>query len=313
MALAAAEGADATHCTLAELLELRTRSGAIDLVASAARSRTDPGAAPSRLRGRGIEFEEVRAYAPGDDVRAIDWRVTARTGKPHTRLFRAERERPVYLLLDQRAPMYFGSRVRLKSQQALRAATLLAWAALAGGDRVGGLVLEDATHHERRPRRSRHAVLELLRLGLAANARLARPQAAGTPLPFATALTALRRVARPGSLAILVGDFHDWSEDAARQLHLLARHVEVHGLRIEDPLERALPGAGGARVTDGARELEIALGSRAARERYGQRAQALSARLHEDFGRCGSPLRTLDAGADTAEALARWYRAGKAR
>lgn len=302
--------AGALRCTLPELIALRAAAGALSPGASSAVRRALPGgAAPSRQRGRGIEFEEVRAYAAGDDVRSIDWRVTARTGRPHTRLFRAERERPVYLLVDQRAGMRFGSRVRLKSVQALRAAALLGWAALAAGDRVGGLVLEDGVHHERRPRRSRNAVLALLQLGLAANERLlADPRVPAAAVPLADAIEALRRVARPGSLAILLSDFHDLDAGAARQLHLLARHVEVHGLRVVDPLERVLPAGAQARATDGARELDLPLASPAARERYATRAAARGAELAALFGRNGAPFHDLDTGADTVAALTAWYR-----
>jgi uncharacterized protein (DUF58 family) len=297
-----------TCCTIAELLALRAAAAAVDLAARPTRARAEPGgAAPSRQRGRGIEFEEVRAYAPGDDVRSIDWRVTARTGRPHTRVFRAERERPVYLLIDQRAQMRFGSQVRLKSVQALRAAALLAWAALGGGDRIGGLVLTDTGHHERRPRRSRHAVLELLRLGLAANMRLAagEPPRAAPESRLEDALAALRRVARPGSLAVLISDFHDLDGGAQRQLHLLARHVEVRGLWVLDPLERELPRGGTVRATDGQRALDLPLAT--ARVRHAEQAALRAAEVRGVFRRNGAPMHELETGADTAPALALCY------
>jgi uncharacterized protein (DUF58 family) len=135
--------------------ELIRKVRRIQIHTSRVTSEALAGTYHSAFRGRGVEFEEVRPYVVGDDVRTIDWRVSARTGRAHTRLFRAERERPVYLLLDQRHSMFFGTRGSMKSVQAAHAAALLAWAALAGGDRVGGLVLGSAGRQESRPRRSR--------------------------------------------------------------------------------------------------------------------------------------------------------------
>jgi uncharacterized protein (DUF58 family) len=300
--------ASGTRAALEDLLALRAAAAALGLAAPPTAGEAG-GAARSRLRGRGIEFEEVRAYAPGDDVRTIDWRVTARTGRPHTRVFRAERERPVYLLLDQRTPMFFGSRGCLKSVQALHALALFAWCAVDAGDRVGGLVLGDTAHHERRPRRSRRAVLELLRLGLEANHGLGAPRALpAVTVRLADALHGLRRVARPGGLALLISDFHDWDEEAHRQLVMLARHVEVHGVCIVDPLERELPAVGAARVSDGAHVLDLDTGSARLRARYRAERMARASRLAASFVEAGAPLRELSTDAAAAATLGRWYR-----
>ena len=106
----------------------------------------------TKLKGRGMEFAEARPYQPGDDVRHIDWRVTARTVRTHTKLYREERERPVMLVLDQCRQMFFGSRKRLKSVQAARIAALMGWRALLRGDRVGAILFSEKLHYEIRPR-----------------------------------------------------------------------------------------------------------------------------------------------------------------
>ena len=137
----------------ARQLELGRRNRALSALA---------GPNKSNFRGRGIDFEEVRSYQPGDDIRTIDWRVTARTGSAHTKLFREERERPVLVVVDQRSSMFFGSSHCFKSVLAAQLASLLAWSALDAGDRVGGLVFNEAGHREIRPRRSRKTVLALL-------------------------------------------------------------------------------------------------------------------------------------------------------
>ena len=105
----------------------------------------------SRQKGRGMEFDEARHYLPGDDIRAIDWRVTARTGKTHTKIYREERERPVFILCDLTASMQFGSQLLLKSVQAAHIAALLSWAAAARGDKVGALIFNDGMHRECKP------------------------------------------------------------------------------------------------------------------------------------------------------------------
>ena len=126
------------------------------------------GAKRSQRRGRGVEFEEVRQYAAGDDIRAIDWRVTARSGEPHTKLFHEEKERPVLVAVDLRKPMKFGSVNCFKSVLAAHCASLLLWSALQHGERVGGMVFGDEHAQDTRPRRSKHAVLSMVQSMVAA-------------------------------------------------------------------------------------------------------------------------------------------------
>ena len=116
----------------------------------------------SKVRGRGLNFEELRAYYPGDDIRTIDWKVTARTQKPHARVFTEERERPALLVVDQRMDMFFGSRLNMKSVTAAEAAALGAWRILDQGDRVGALVFNDTEIVEIRPHRSQQNVMRIL-------------------------------------------------------------------------------------------------------------------------------------------------------
>ena len=131
-------------------LEIGTKKRASSLMAGTQRSP---------FKGRGINFEEVRRYQPGDEIRHMDWRVTARTGEPHLKLFQEERERPVIFVVDFTASMFFGTRVAFKSVIAARVATLLAWAALARGDRVGSLIFSEHGHQDLRPRGGRSGVL----------------------------------------------------------------------------------------------------------------------------------------------------------
>ena len=145
--------------SLGELIEMRHRVGEVQLFSTPARRSPLIGLHHSKLRGRGVDFDQVRAYQAGDDVRTIDWRVTARTQEPHTKLFHEERERPVFVVIEQSSRLFFGSALCLKSVLAAQAAALFGWAALNHNDRIGGLVFSDQEHHEIKPRRSKQSLL----------------------------------------------------------------------------------------------------------------------------------------------------------
>lgn len=205
----------------------------------------------SPFRGRGMEYDESRPYQPGDDIRNIDWRVTARSGRPHTKLFREERERPVYLWADLRRNMFFGTRGCYKAVTAARAASLLAWSAVHGGDRVGGVVFSDHQHHELKPHRGKAAALRLINRLVEHPVWSPAQHTETDPAAGARALGRLRRVVRPGSLVFLLSDFRGFEESAWSQLTLLGRHNDLVLLFIYDPLERSLPPPGLYRISDG--------------------------------------------------------------
>lgn len=275
---------------LATLIGLRFPAMQLSLQRRQRALATLTGARRSSFRGRGIDFEEVRAYQPGDDVRSIDWRVTARTGQPHTKLFREERERPVLVVVDQRNSLFFGSRHCFKSVLAAELAALLAWAALGEGDRVGGLVFDDAGHHDIRPRRSRKTVLALLSRIHASNQALPLPGDQGNA-DFADMLGKLRRIARPGSNLYLISDFQGATSEAAReQWFRLAEHTELMGLCCSDPAETELPPPGRYAVSDGHTRAELATGDRQLRSRYRQLWLREQQMLSDTLGRLGIPL-----------------------
>ena len=239
----------------------------------------------SRFRGRGMEFAEVRAYLPGDDVRSIDWRVTARRGKVHTKLFHEERERPVLLALDYRRPMFFATRGRFKAVQASQLAALFAWQAMSRGDRVGGFIFSEERNLELRPQLGKKGVLQLLRQMVTDPVWERPPHRPFAPQQrLAATLQRLQRVARPGSLILLLSDFNQWDDLVEKQLALLSRHCELALVHCFDPLEAELPPAGTYRLSDGERDLTIATADHAARHdyqhRFNQRLQLL-----QDFSR----------------------------
>jgi uncharacterized protein (DUF58 family) len=269
------------------LLALRVAAERLPLGSVRVRSR-DVGGFASPFKGRGMEFEESRPYQPGDDLRSLDWRVTARTGKPFTKLFREERERPILLCVDYRRHMHFATRGAFKSVIAARAAAALAWSALANGDRLGGLVYGEREHRELRPRRGQLPVLRLL-------GELVQHPAWTQPAPVSpedtlalrAALVRLRRVARPGSLVFLFSDFRDLgaapgSEEA---LVRIAGHSEVVLFAINDPLERELPRPGQYRVRDAQASALLDTRSRALVDAHRARFDARIAQLESLCGR----------------------------
>ncbi|MFI3155280.1 MAG: DUF58 domain-containing protein [Methylococcaceae bacterium] len=202
----------------------------------------------SRFKGRGMEFEEARIYQPGDDIRSIDWRVTARTGKTHTKVFREERERPVFISLDNRPAMHFATRGVFKSVLAAKLAGLLAWAAQHHGDRIGGQIFTNTVCRELKPQNGKHAVLRLLN-AIVCKDDLTRPvsesatQAAST-ITLEQVLSRLMQHARPGSLVYIISDFRGINDQVESYLAKLSRHCEVVLIFVYDPLESHLPEKG---------------------------------------------------------------------
>jgi uncharacterized protein (DUF58 family) len=260
--------------SLASLLALRHGGESLSLKPKRIRSGTSGGYL-SPFKGRGMEFDEVRPYMQGDDVRLLDWRVTARTGRAHTKLFREERERTVLLWVDLRASMLFATRGAFKAVRAAQAAALLGWSAVHHGDRLGGLIFSGAEHIELRPKRGKPPLLHLLRT-LATHpgwqaGQMAEPTSADV---FNQAFLRLRKVTQPGSLIVLLSDFS--AIDAHGEAHLaqLARHNELLLIDIHDPLEAELPPAGNYRVSDGQRFLTLATADGHLRARYRARYAA---------------------------------------
>jgi len=238
------------------------------------------GAYVSHFRGRGMEFDESRPYQPGDDPRSIDWRVTARSTEAYTKLFREERERPVLVVVDLRDNMHFATRGCYKSVNASRAAALLSWAAHHRGDRLGGLIFGNRIHRELKPRLGRQAALRFVHALVEHPAWQSRADDADADgeAAMATAMAALRRVARPGSLVVILSDFQDFGRAAQSYLSSVARHNEVLAVFLSDPVERDLPPPGRYRLVSDEDELAIDTGSGNARTEY---HAAFEKRLHD--------------------------------
>lgn len=257
----------------------------------------------SRLRGRGLNFEELRGYLPGDDIRAIDWKVTARTGKPYLRVYTEERDRPALIVVDQRMSMFFGSRHSMKSVTAAEAAALAAFRILDQGDRVGGIVFGDEAIAEVRPQRSRQALDRLLAALAAANGRLKAAAPAVEPLPLNQVLRAVARVAPRDHLIPIVSDFDGIDARTEALLGGLARHNDILLCPVTDPLARELPDDLRVVVSDGLLQAEIDLESGSVRRALVEMATGRLAFLFAWQAHLGLPLLPLDAGAPTLPQL----------
>ena len=204
-------GEGIVYSSLQSLLRLQGQVNTLYLARKHIRSRHS-GLHRSVYKGRGMDFAESRMYQPGDDIRTIDWRVTARSGRVHTKVFEEEREKPVLLWLDLRPSMFFATRGRFKSVVAAEIAALLLWKTLKDGDRIGG-ILQNGDHVELKPSRSRSAALHFLRQLSDMTRDSLRLRSGNGDLQ--ASWTRLRRVAQAGSQVFVLSDFRSGDSDRA--------------------------------------------------------------------------------------------------
>ncbi|WP_341501562.1 DUF58 domain-containing protein [Gallaecimonas sp. GXIMD4217] len=233
-------GADGIGLCLEELTPYRRLAGQLTLKPRSGNLGHQAGHHVARAKGRGMEFDEVRQYQVGDDVRTIDWRVTARSGKPHTKLFQEERERPVLLLTDLGASMQFGTRLLFKAVQAAHLSALLAWHVAERGDRIGALIGDGRQLRELKPKARQQGVLAILH-GLVEMQNQAPALADGLASPLNDLLRRALKQAPPGSQLWVLSDFSGWSDESQWLLSRLHKHAEVACFMVTDPLELALP------------------------------------------------------------------------
>jgi uncharacterized protein (DUF58 family) len=255
------------HVSLAHLRQLQGQAQGLSFLPRQPSASVLNGRHASRLRGRGLNFEEMRDYLPGDDIRSIDWKATARTGSPHVRVFTEERDRPAMLVVDQRMSMFFGSRLNMKSVSAAEAAAIAAFRILGHGDRIGGVVFDDEEQIEFKPRRSRRAVFSLLeaitRLNCGLNAdRVVEPQ----PGKLNRVLRSAARLANHDHLIIVISDFEGIDGSTHRHISNMARHNDVVLMHVYDPAALDMQSEAKAVLGDARQQAEVDLRSAAVRE-----------------------------------------------
>jgi uncharacterized protein (DUF58 family) len=235
----------------------------------------------SRLRGRGLNFEELRRYQPGDDIRSMDWKVTARTRSPHVRVFTEEKDRSVLLVVDQRINMFFGTRQRMKSVTAAELAALGAWRALDVGDRVGAVVFNDTEITDHRPRRSQESVMSILHSVIGMNHALsAAYDGEPDPAMLNKALEKALRLAKHDVLVVVISDFFGVDSTTERLTARLAGHNDLIGIMVHDPV-RTNPPAADLTVSNGSLQAQLRL----ADAKLGERVREDYAREQEEIRR----------------------------
>lgn len=274
----------ATSVTVAELVALRKSVGKLNRRTGRRVKAPMVGSSSSAALGRGLDFAEVREYHGGDDVRLIDWKVTARTGRAHTKLFNEERERPFFIALDLRPAMYFGTKVALKSVVAARLCAIVAWAAAAQRDRVGGLVFDNTRITEIKPQAGSRGVTRLLH-------QIVKFHSAAVPddfnsTPLSDALMRLDRCAHTGSSICLVSDFNQF--DSGPHTANLLQHNHTAAVRIYDPLEAELPPPAEYTITDGISKGRLNSASARARQQYLDDFNFRKAQLERVFSGAGN-------------------------
>ena len=282
------------YTDLDELMRLRFKSGGFSFLPRQPVHSVLSGRHASRLRGRGLNFEELRNYLPGDDTRNIDWRVTARTREPFVRVYTEEKDRTVWILVDQRLPMFFGSQNKMKSVLAAEAAAIACWRVLSQGDRVGAVVFDDRDFRVIPPHRSADRVAQVLKCVVEKNHALrADADWDHEPRMLNRALERVRALARHDCLVCLVTDGSGTDEDTRHHVTQLTEHNDVLALFVFDPLERAVPDAGRLVFSDGSTQIEFDSSDRRLSQAYTRDFEQRMARMQETSRRHAIPLLPL--------------------
>ena len=252
----------------------------------------------SKLRGRGMHFSEVRNYQAGDEIRHMEWRVTARTGRPHIKLYEEERERPVVILGDFNPSMYFGTRIAFKSVVAARLAALLAWTVIKQGDRLGGFLYSQETHHEFTPRGRDLSVLPFLAALSQYTQAIPPPSTESNNRSLSYALQRVQRVTKPGSILVLISDFYTLDKDCEQHLSRLRSHSDLLAYHLCDPLEIAPPKPQQYAITDGRQEMLMDTRVNAINQAYHHYCDDRVATLQTQMQRLQSPYVQVTAATD---------------
>lgn len=292
---------DGVNLGIKELIHYQGKTALLNLSPRKTVQAKLAGAYLAKTKGRGMEFDEARHYQAGDDIRAIDWRVTARTGKTHTKLYREEKERPVFVLTDLSSSMQFGTQFLFKSVQAAHLSALIAWSARKRGDRIGGLVFNQHQHLECKPFTRQKAVLSLLNsmIKVQQGAQTEAQTANQEQVTLGNACARLRRLAHPGSLIFILSDFSQLDELAKQHIAQLSKHCEVIAYPISDPFEHQLPQVKmSQRVTlsDGHNRQQIVLGEKATELQYSNQHQAHFDKIENTLKQCKAQVIHIDAG-----------------
>lgn len=260
----------------------------------------------SRLRGRGLNFEEMRDYLPGDDIRSIDWKATARTGSPHVRVFTEERDRPALLVVDQSMSMFFGTQLNMKSVTAAEAAAIAAFRVLDAGDRVGGIVFNDDDHTEFVPKRNRRTVYAFLESISTMNANLNADRMVTARIGGLNGiLKRIARIAHHDHLVIVFSDFDGIDAMTHRHLSGIAQHNDLILMHVHDPIAKGLKQGQRTIIGNGDTQAELDLGSTSMRDAVDAYSRERIARIYQWQQAINLSVLPLSAGEETLPQIRR--------
>ena len=283
-----------------ELVALKQKSRFLPFASGKLATSSSSGNYLSPVKGQGLEFEEVRAYAPGDDIRTIDWRVTARTGTPHTKVFREDRERSVVVYVDVNASMRFGTRGTFKSVQAARIAALLGWQANLNHDKLGSCVFGDIPHGIQisSPQRSRKPLWNLFKLLTLQDINENAPS-----INLDNTLIHTISIIPTGALVYIISDFSDINESLEKQLRALRKRCKIVLIAIDDPADQNIPSLGSVVFTAQERQLYINTNNEKGRETYAQQWQKIRQSLEKMAKKLGIEILCIATDADASSEL----------
>ena len=285
---------DGVYVKLDELIKLQYKASGFSFLPRQPVHSILSGRHASKLRGRGLNFEELRNYLPGDDTRNIDWKVTARTRIPHVRVYTEEKDRTVWLLVDQRVSMFFGSQQRMKSVVAAEVAAISAWRVLSVGDRVGAMVFNDSDISVIPPHRSRERVMQVLKEVTKKNHALSvKPELKPDPGQLNEVLRRVSALARHDCLVCLITDADGLNSETRRHITRLAEHNDVLAAFIFDPLEKDMPAAGRLRFADNKGQLEADTSSKKLRNAFQSEFEQKLERIQSASRRFSIPVLAL--------------------
>lgn len=294
------------YTNLEELIRIQFKVSDFSLLPSQPVTSILAGRYASRLRGRGLNFEELRRYQAGDDIRAIDWKVTARTRDPHVRVFTEERDRAVLLIVDQRLNMFFGTRRQFKSVTAAELAAIGAWRAIGVGDRVGAIIFNDTEIAEVTPVNSQQNVMSILSAIVRFNHRLSATSGdQPSESMLNRALERAMQMVHHDALVVVISDFFGVDDSSEKQIIQLASHNDVLALYPHDPT-RNDPGSGKVVVGDNRLEMELDLSATSVRKKLLDDYREEQQRIEYFLRKLSAPLLMINNEEDVGDQLRKY-------
>jgi len=294
------------YVTPSHLRSVQARAHGLSFLPRSSANSVLSGRHATRMRGRGLDFEEMRNYLPGDDIRSIDWKATARTRTPYVRVFTEERDRPAAIIVDQRMSMFFGTRLNLKSVTAAEAAAMTAFQVFGAGDRVGGIVFDDEREVELAPRRSMKTVDALLNSISEFNRGLhADRNVEPAPARLNEILHRVARLAYHDHLVVIISDFSGIDETTHRRLSGLAAHNDLILMLVYDPSAEELAGEHRIVIGDGQRQAELDMGAPETRQALTRFSKERLERIRQWQTEINLSVLSLSAGEETLPQIRR--------